>query len=265
MNKAWRWWWLLCLMQAYPATVVDYTDLPFEIEGLIQQTQAVAATIDQLIVVLDQLDHWRRQAETLTRSGFRLRELKPFILSSGLGHFYAGPGGLGQLAAAIDAGGDPGAVARGLSSVFPPAPPVERWNLAGFRLAPNYQERLETLDKAKALAYTGTTEAFAMAGQGRSNWLENHQVYEHTLALFEDPQKVGGAQQARDLLMVHLNQLVDLGTQEQAMMSGLVSTLAFRQNQVLVRQREALLNAEGLLGEMSRQQALFAPIRHVGR
>ncbi|MDJ0841811.1 MAG: hypothetical protein QNK37_35235 [Acidobacteriota bacterium] len=234
---------LLILFSSFPfparaTSVADLKDLPIEIQDLLNSVQQVKATLDQLIVLMDEYDHWLEQSKKLTRNGFRLRDLTPFLFQNAIGTFYNGPSGLGDLAAAIDSGGNPGAVTDALLNLFPPVDPIDEWQTGQFSISGEVVERVKTLQKAAALNYTGMTEAFANVGQARQNWFENKDVYDTTMDLFENP--VHGEQEALDLITVQMGQLVDLSIQETALLNGYASALAGAANQRLAQEKEQL-------------------------
>ena len=225
-------------LQLRATAVTDLVDLPIEITDLLNSVQQVKAVLDQLIVLMDELDHWKEQSKKLTRNGFRLRDLTAFLSQNTVSYFYSGPSGLATLAEAIDNGGDPGEVVGALLALFPPADPVDQWQTGRFAISGELTERIETLQKAAALNYTGMTEAFANVGQARKNWLSNKAVYETTMDLFENP--VNGEQEALDLMTVQMGQLVDLTVQETALLNGYASALAGAANQRLAQEKEEL-------------------------
>ena len=232
------------VVPAKATAVTDLIDLPIEIQDLLNNVQQVKVAIDQLIMLMDEYEHWKWQAKKLTRNGFRLRDLEAFLTQNTLSAFYGGSA-LSDLAQAIDGGGDPGEIAQAMTRVYPPAEPVEDWETGDFNLTERFLERVRTLQLAGALNYTGAVEAFSNVGKARTNGLENQEVYRKTMDLFENPQH--GEQEAQDLLNVQLGQLVDLSTQEQAMLNGFGSSLASAMNQRLVQEKAVMDDTQTIL------------------
>ncbi len=233
--------------------VIDYLDLPIEIVDLLNSVEQVKVVIDQLIAIMDEFDHWQWQARKLTRNGFRLRDIEQFLLQNSMGYFYGGSG-LKDLASAIDGGGDPDSVAEAMLRVYPPAEPIRDWDTGTFRIDGGFIERVENLEKAAALNYTGAVEAFSNVGKARTNWFENKEVHTLTMDLFENP--ANGEQESLDLLNVQLGQVVDLSIQEQAMLNGFGSALASSVNHRLVQEKQSLTDTQltlTILTEMANQ------------
>lgn len=233
------------------APVIDWTDIAFDILEVFEQVAEVMTTIDQLITLYNEIEHWRAQAQKIVnRDGFRLRDIEQFYSRNTLGHFYALEGGLGRLADLIDHGASAAQIANEIKEVFPQAHKVDRWQTGRFDMGDGYKDRLETLQKAGALGYSSVTESLASVGSARKSYEENEEVFEDTRNAWENPSH--GEQEALDLIHVQLAQLVDLKVQQQVLMTALANQDAMNTNHDLVGESQRLLAAEEMLNSITR-------------
>lgn len=241
------------------APVIDWADIAFDILELFEQIAEVMTTVDQLITLYEEMEHWHKQAQKLAgRDGFRLRDIKQFYSTNTLGYFYELEGDLGRLASLIDDGADADSIARELKEVFPQSRRVGDWNTGSFDVGDQFKERLETMQKATALGYSGVTEALATVGSSRKSFEENEDVYESTRDAWENPSN--GEQEALDLIHVQMAQLVDLMIQEQVLLTSLANSESAGINHEMTAENQRLLAAEDGLKSLSESMNGFTPV-----
>ena len=241
------------------APVVDWADLPADSKSLLEQIQEVKVCIDQLINLLDELDHWKEMAQKLGgRDGFRLRDIETFYSKNTLEFFYSGPGALGALAEAIDHGANARTIAQRLKQVFNVMPQVGDWQTGRFQITGDLKKRVEVLQKANALGYGGITEGLATVGNSRISYDENKKTLEFTRDVWENPSF--GEQESLDLIHVQMSQLIDLMAQEQALLTALTNMNATTTNSTMVNQSEASRIEEGTLKLLSQSIDRWEPV-----
>lgn len=241
------------------ASVVDWADLPSDAKTLLEQIQEVKVCIDQLINLLDELDHWKDMAQKLMgRDGFRLRDIEDFYTRNSLGLFYSGPSALGGLADAIDSGASARVIAQRLKRVFDVMPMVEEWETGTFKINGELKDRMEVMQQSHALGYSGITEGLATVGNARISYEENKEVIEFTRDVWENPNF--GEQESLDMIHVQLSQLIDLLTQEQALLTGLTGMNATTTNQAMVYESEGYRTQAGTLLYLSNSIDAWQPV-----